>query len=280
MRSYPTHPRDDHPDTHVCVYDIETIVDDTEEMPDGSFPPWPRHQPVAASFLHASRHADGRVTFSLDTIVREDDDESAFLLACARAMWPGPVSVTYNGRGFDANVLRLRLMANGLFAASGIAEHAHAGRFEPRHCDLADQFSGYGATRKVALAELCAPLGIPCKTSVHGSDVGALWRDGATETIGAYVEEDVAATYLLWLHWTAFRHSDEAAFALPLAAFAQWIELSGRDHLLPFATSPPAIRARRVAPGQRVARMVTVAAREVEHDALEASFGGPIDFSS
>ena len=262
------------------MYDIETIVDEADEMPDGSFPPWPRHKPVAASFLHAARQADGRVTFSFDTIVREGDDEPAFLLACARTMCPGPTSVTYNGRGFDANVLRLRLMACGLFDASGIAEHAHAGRFEALHCDLADQFCGYGATRKVALAELCAPLGIPCKTSVHGADVGALWRAGHTDLIRRYVEEDVAATYMLWLHWTAFRHCDEAAFALPLAAFAQWIERSGHDHLLPFATSPPAIRARRMAPGHRVARAVAVAARDVEHEALEASFGPPIDFSS
>lgn len=279
MRTEFKRPRDEHNDWHVCVYDIETIVSPDDEMPDGSFPPWPRHKPIAASFLLASTTDDGGTGFAFETVVLEDDDEVTFLLACARLLAPG-VTVSYNGRGFDANVVRIRLMAHGIFSAMGIAQHAHAPRFGDAHCDLADQFSGYGATRKVSLAELCAPLSIPCKTSVHGSDVGALWRAGQTDTIRAYVEEDVAATYLLWLHWNAFRQCREDKFALPLSAFAQWIEASDRDHLLPFATCPPALRARQSAPGYRLARAVASAQRLVDHERNEAAFGGPIDFTT
>lgn len=279
MRTDFARPRDDHGSDHVIVYDIETIVDSDDEMPDGSFPPWPRHKPVAASFLHASWQRDGGHAFQFETVVLEDGDESAFLRACMRLMPPGPTAVTYNGRGFDAAVLRLRAMACGLFSGKGLAQHAHAERFGRDHCDLADQFSGYGATRKTSLAELCKPLGIPVKTSTHGSDVGALWQAGEVAKIREYVEEDVAATHLLWLHWHAFRHCREDQFALPLAAFAEWIEGSGRhDHLLPFATCPPAVRARNLAPAYRLAIAVGRAKTAVDHEREEAAFGEPINF--
>lgn len=50
----------------MCVFDIETIVE--EDMPDGSFPPWPRHKPVAAAFLTA-RWTPAGYGFSLDTLM-------------------------------------------------------------------------------------------------------------------------------------------------------------------------------------------------------------------
>jgi 3'-5' exonuclease len=279
MRTDFARPRDDHSPDFVVAYDIETIVASEDEMPDGSFPPWPRHKPIAASFLLASTCDNGEFRFQFETVVLEGNDETTFLRACARLMPRGRTAVTYNGRGFDAQVLRLRCMAAGLFDASGLAQHAHAERFGREHCDLADQFSAYGATRKVGLAEICKPLCIPVKTSVHGSDVGSLWRAGQVDQIRHYVEEDVAATYLLWLHWVSFRHCREDLFALPLASFAQWIEQSSaHDHLLPFATCPPANRARNLAPGHRLTRAAKFAGTAVQQDADEAAFGGPLLF--
>jgi 3'-5' exonuclease len=234
---------------------------------------------IAASFLLASTCDNGQFRFQFETVVLEGNDETAFLRACARLLPPGRTAVTYNGRGFDAQVLRLRCMATGQFDAAGLVQHAHADRFGRAHCDLADQMSSYGATRKVGLAEICKPLGIPAKTTVHGSDVGALWQNGEVEKNRDYVEEDVAATYLLWLHWVSFRHCRESMFALPLASFSQWIEQSpAHDHLLPFATCPPSIRARNLAPGHRLTRAAKFAGTAVQQDADEAEFSGPLLF--
>ena len=39
--------RDAFNERNVVCYDIETVVVEGDEPADGSFPPWPRHQPVA-----------------------------------------------------------------------------------------------------------------------------------------------------------------------------------------------------------------------------------------
>ena len=161
------------------------------------------------------------------------------------------------------------------FELTGVFTHTHAHRYGSKHCDLADQFSGYGGTRRVGLTELCAALGIPAKTSVHGSDVGALWRAGEVDAIQRYVEEDVLATYLLWLHWSAARAGDDKLIAAPLADLSAWIE--GRPdfaHLTGFATCRPALWARPRALVQIVSAALTHAERRAQQAADERAFAG------
>ena len=273
MRSfYPPRPSDAHATEHVVVFDIETIVD--EELADGSFPPWPRHKPVAASFLSADWGADG-YAFDLQTLICRPGEEGKFYESVDRLLPEGVTSISYNGRGFDLPVLQLQAMAAHRFELKGLGVHTHAHRYGATHCDLADQFSGYGGTRRTSLAELCAPLGIPAKTSVHGSEVGALWRDGAIEAITAYVEEDVLATYLLWLHWAAARANDESLIAVPLADLARWIERTpDLAHLKPFAVCRPAIWARPRALFHTTRQSLSKAERRVQREADERAFAG------
>lgn len=273
MRSFQSQrPTDDHATEHVVVFDLETIVDDAPD--DGSFPPWPRHRPVAGAFLSADWSPAGH-SFDLTTLICLPGEETKFYEAIDRLLPVGVTSVSFNGRGFDLPVLQIQAMATQRFELAGLSAHTHAHRYGARHCDLADQFSGYGGTRRTSLVELCGALDIPVKTSVHGADVGALWQAGDVEAIAAYVREDVIATYILWLHWAAARASDEAKIVLPLADFVAWLEQRPEfAHLLPFATCRPALWARPRAVLHRVSKALGDAERRVRQAADERAFAG------
>lgn len=265
-------PTDSHATEHVVAFDIETIVD--EEPADGSFPPWPRHRPVAAAFLRADWSTDA-YSFDFQTLICLPGEEAKFYRDVDRLLPTGVTSISYNGRGFDLPVLQVQSMAAAQFELEGLAHHTHAHRYGPHHCDLADQFSGYGGTRKVGLSELCAALSIPVKTSVHGGDVAALWRDGDIDAISAYVREDVVATYILWLHWAAARAIDERKIAKPLADFAWFLETTPElAHLAAFATCRSALWARPRALFHRVEAALREAERRVTRAADERAFSG------
>ncbi|HEY0270046.1 MAG TPA: hypothetical protein VGC10_03550 [Sphingomonas sp.] len=252
------------------TFDIETVVDN--EPADGSFPPWPRHKPVAAAFLSASWTPTG-YEFDLETLINLPGLEPQFYQRVDALLPDGPVGISYNGVGFDLSVLRISAMAAGCFGLSGLARQAQAERFGSEHCDLADQFSKYGGTRRCSLAELCARLQIPVKTSTHGSEVGDLWRSGDIESIAEYVREDVVATYILWLHWSAFRAHDESRIILPLDDLATWLERTPKfAHLRAFAVCPPARWARARAPALRIARAQADAERRVQREKTERAF--------
>ena len=256
-----------YPHEYVVCYDLETIAD--PEMPDGSFPPWPRHRPVAGSLLTAQWTTAG-YRFKFDTLLCEEGREEQFYRKVDALLPEGCLGVTLNGRNFDNLVLRLQAQRNGLFNLSNIARQAKAGRFDVAHIDLMDQF---GSGRGTSLAELCNALQIPVKTTVNGSDVAELWRRGDLDAIKRYVMEDVAATYILHLHACAWREGDEKLIALPLAAFAQWIEGEpGLHHLLPFATCRPARWARSLAPAIRAEAAAVDAERRLRQQRDEAAF--------
>lgn len=273
MRDGPRRPSDLHGTQSVLVYDIETIS--AAEPADGGFPPWPTHETVAAAFLHAQLGPDGRWEFDLQTLVQRGEQDVRFLSDIEEQMTRGATKITYNGRGFDAPVLRLNAMTGRRFDCPSLAEHAGANRFGAEHADLAELFAGYGATRKVSMAELCKPLGIPVKTSTTGADVGQLWRESRIDEIASYVREDVVATYLLWLHWSAFRASEEALITRPMAALMRHLE---RDpelaHLRPFVDSDLARWARSRAMRADVTAAIGRADRKLGREQDERAFAG------
>ncbi len=263
-------PSDDHGHEHVTIFDIETQVD--EEPIDGSFPAWPKHKPVAAAFLTVAAWG-GHAEFRLDTLVCETGGEADFHREVDRLLPAGGTVVSFNGRAFDAPVLRLSAMAAGVFDAGNIARLAQANRYGREHADLCELVGSYGAARGHPLASLCERLRIPVKTSVSGGDVGALWRAGDREAVLRYVSEDVLATYLLWLHHIAFRHADPALIAEPLAALAGWIETSPElAHLLPFATCPPTRAARPQALGLAIQRALSKAEQRLQRIRTDREF--------
>lgn len=270
MRMQNHRPGDDHGYAHTTTFDIETIVD--VDPDDGSFPPWPRHRPVAAAFLKADWRPSG-YAFDLTTLVCHPGEEDGFYESVDVLLPKGRTGISYNARGFDSPVLQLGAMAAHRFDLGGLNNQTHAHRFGGDHCDLADQFSGYGATRRVPLSELCDTLGIPVKTSTDGSEVGALWRAGDVDAIASYVREDVIATYILWLYWTAARASDESRIAVPLAQLAVWIESRPEfEHLRIFATCKPALWARSRIHFHRVRQALASAERRAQQARDERAF--------
>lgn len=264
-------PRDDHPTGRVVAFDIETIVQN--EPADGSFPPIPQHQPVTAAFLSATRAVDGSHDFRLDVVVCRPGDEEQFYRKVDACLAPGVVGIGWNSRGFDLAVLRLRAMSHRTFGLEGLARQAQAGRYDTTHCDLADQFSSYGSSRTLSLAAVCESLQIPVKTSVHGSDVGALWRAGDFEAVKRYVAEDTIATWMCWLHWAAWKNADPGEIALPLADFAVWLQTTpALKPFLGFAECPPARWALAHAPSLRAAKAATDAERRLAQERDEQAF--------
>ncbi|WCP12579.1 hypothetical protein sphantq_00979 [Sphingobium sp. AntQ-1] len=256
-----------YPYEYVCVYDLETIVD--EEMPDGSFPPWPRHRPVAGAFLTAEWSPVG-YSFKFDTLLCREGREAEFYRKIDSLLPSGGMGVSLNGRNFDNAVLRLQAQRNGLFDLRNIARQSESGRFDVAHLDLMDAFGG---GRGTSLAELCGALDIPVKTSVTGGDVAGLWKLGNLAAIKAYVQEDVIATYILHLHAAAWREGHERQLVLPLADLAAWIEGEpGLRHLLPFATCRPAKWARSRAPALRAAAALADAELRLKREQDEAAF--------
>lgn len=161
----------------LCVLDIETISG--EPMEDDSFPPWCLHTPVVASLLTADLDRHGEWAFDLESVRFVDNYDA---LDRIDDLLRGRSAITFNGRGFDFPVLMLTAQKARLFDLPALTAAATEPRYSSaRHYDLADRVSGYGSARGASLERLCGALGIPAKTSVHGSDVGALYDQGEME---------------------------------------------------------------------------------------------------
>jgi predicted PolB exonuclease-like 3'-5' exonuclease len=113
-----------------------------------------------------------------------------------------PTVVTYNGRGFDLQVLSLRSLRHGLpmawFHDNSNARSRYSERY---HIDLCDSLSHNGAGRRIGLDDLAKLIGLPGKVGIDGSQVGELYRAGKLDEIERYCLSDVAQTALLFLRF-------------------------------------------------------------------------------
>ena len=117
-----------------------------------------------------------------------------------------PQLISWNGSGFDIPVLIYRAMQYDL-AAPWLFEEGdriksmrfdnYVNRFHTRHLDLMDRFSQYGASRREAMDVVASLYGLPGKTAVDGSMVGALVATGDWHTLSVYCESDVMNTWLI-----------------------------------------------------------------------------------
>lgn len=262
--------------SNVLVLDLETIVPDLAEGETG-FPKWTRHRPVVASMLSA-RETQGRWAFALTSEVLDEAGPTRFVLALEQQISTHATIVTANGRGFDAPVIGLLAMATGRFDLPGISSLVRDGRFDTRHADVLELFCNFGGAPKPSLADLCEALAIPAKLEAHGESVASLHSTGDLETIRRYCETDVAATYMVWLHWVALRARKPEQFACPAAAFAVWIERQGLAHLLPYSACLPAGAARAQAPAHLAQRMIEDAEARIRIEQEESRPRGRISF--
>lgn len=147
-----------------------------------------------------------------------------------------PQLISWNGSGFDIPVLIYRAMQYDLSAPWLFEEgdriknmrfDNYVNRFQTKHLDLMDRFSQYGASRREAMDVVASLYGLPGKTDVDGSMVGALVNDGDWQTLSIYCESDVMNTWLIYLRWLRLTGK------LSSPAYTDW-QRQSRDYLAKF----------------------------------------------
>lgn len=117
--------------------------------------------------------------------------------------------VTFNGRGFDAPFLMIRSAIHSLRPTFDLMSNRYLSRqwHGPRHVDLMDQMSFYGATRRKGSLHLyCRAFGIksPKSEGITGDDVGPLFKARKFQEIARYNVGDLRATRALYEYWKKY----------------------------------------------------------------------------
>ena len=223
----------------LLVFDLETVPDvdlarklwaDTEGLDDtavtnlilekhklqsatgSDFPRPSFHKIVAIGCLLADvETTDGMESYHLrrlGCIGEVGDDERKLLEAWLDFGAREPLRlVSFNGRGFDLPVIKLRAMHHELVAGwlfqRGDKWSNYTSRYDQIwHIDMADTLTDFGAARGMPkLDEVCTLLNLPGKLDIDGSRVCDMFAAGKVQEIRDYCETDVLNTYLLYLHY-------------------------------------------------------------------------------
>ena len=140
-----------------------------------------------------------------------------------------PQLVSWNGSGFDLQVLHYRGLVHGVQAARywnlgdddrDFRYNNYISRYHTRHLDLMDLLALYNARANAPLDELAKLCGFPGKLGMDGSQVWPAFQAGGIEQIRAYCETDVANTWLMYCRfqllrgvWDAAHYAREIALA-------------------------------------------------------------------
>jgi predicted PolB exonuclease-like 3'-5' exonuclease len=210
-------------DRLLCL-DIETVPDRDLVPADwgDKFPKPMWHRVVAISVVEAviERDGAGRERYRVECCRsggEADWDERRLLQAWWRHF--GDCSarvVTWNGKGFDLPVLRLRAMMHGLSAepwfTRGDKWNGYTQRYAPDwHCDLMDQLADCGAHAKMSLQEAAMALGLPGKIGGHGAEVADMVDRGEIDKVRAYCEADCLNLFVLYVRWAFLTGKLDAA---------------------------------------------------------------------
>jgi DNA polymerase elongation subunit (family B) len=108
--------------------------------------------------------------------------------------------ITVNGRGFDCPFLLLRSAILQVKPSRNLMPYRYDASV---HCDLLDQLTFYGATRKFSLDFYCKSFGIesPKAHGITGLDLGRLFGEKRFQEIANYCLGDVKATAELFSRW-------------------------------------------------------------------------------
>ncbi len=172
------------------------------------------------------------------------DDEHALLTQWLEFGAREPLRlVSFNGRGFDMPVIKLRAMHHGLQAGwlfqRGDKWSNYTSRYDQIwHVDMADTLTDFGAARGMPkLDEVCTLTGLPGKLDIDGSRVCDMYAAGKVQAIRDYCETDVLNTYLLYLKYQHLTGSTSTeALEQELDAVKVLLEKEGKSkaHLAQF----------------------------------------------
>jgi predicted PolB exonuclease-like 3'-5' exonuclease len=125
-----------------------------------------------------------------------------------------PNLVSWNGSGFDLQVLNYRAMIHGVQAPKfwdqgeddrDFRYNNYIGRYHARHTDLMDLLAMYNGRANAPLDQLARLCGFPGKLGMDGSQVWSAWQQGRRSEVRDYCETDVANTWLLWCRFQLLR---------------------------------------------------------------------------
>lgn len=114
--------------------------------------------------------------------------------------------ITFNGRSFDAPFLLLRSAILRIKPTKNLL----AGRFDSKtHCDLLEQFTFYGLTRKYNLDFYCKVFGVESskRGDVTGYNINEIFNQKRFKEIAEYCSKDLIATkelYLIYKNYLEF----------------------------------------------------------------------------
>lgn len=111
--------------------------------------------------------------------------------------------ITFNGRTFDGPFLHLRSAIQKVKPTRNLVPYRYDYRL---HCDLLDQLTFYGATRRFSLDFYSKKFNL--KTSkiagIDGSLVSEMFQEGRQREIAQYCAADVRVTAELFEYWEKY----------------------------------------------------------------------------
>jgi predicted PolB exonuclease-like 3'-5' exonuclease len=125
-----------------------------------------------------------------------------------------PQLVSWNGSGFDLQVLHYRGLVHGAQAPRywdlgeddrDFRYNNYISRYHTRHLDLMDLLALYNARANAPLDELARLCGFPGKLGMDGSQVWPAYQEGRIGEIRDYCETDVANTWLMYCRFQLLR---------------------------------------------------------------------------
>ncbi len=125
-----------------------------------------------------------------------------------------PQLVSWNGSGFDLQVLHYRGLVHGVQAPRywdqgddnrDFRYNNYLSRYHARHLDLMDLLALYNGRANAPLDELAKLCGFPGKLGMDGSQVWPAFQAGQLDEIRNYCETDVANTWLLYCRFQLMR---------------------------------------------------------------------------
>jgi predicted PolB exonuclease-like 3'-5' exonuclease len=211
---------------HLLCLDIETVPDRDlipADWPEAEFvrkPIW--HKVVAISFVEArieypQTGGERYLVECCRTGGEASYDERQLLQAYWRHFTRRRARVvTWNGKGFDLPVLRLRAMMHGIPAETwftrGTKWESYTQRYAPDwHCDLMERLADYGASAKLTMEDIALAMDLPGKVGGHGSEVAAMVAQGRIEQVRAYCEADCLNLFALYVRWAFLTGRVDAA---------------------------------------------------------------------
>jgi len=111
--------------------------------------------------------------------------------------------VTFNGRAFDVPYLMIRSAINRVRTSRNFMGY----RYKPEdHCDLLEQLTFYGATRKFSLDFYAKSFGIRSskEEGIEGRMVGNLYAEKRYLEIARYCARDLQTTKELFEYWDRY----------------------------------------------------------------------------